>query len=107
VRVATDDPAAPLDLPAWCHLTGHHYLGPIESHLGRAFAIRLTAGAKVTDARRPWNYPAVNTQRVALRQARSSNPTSMGRSASRPSVSRAATWTVSHESTFPTLGAPR
>ena len=23
VHVTTDDPAAPLDLPAWCHLTGH------------------------------------------------------------------------------------
>jgi TusA-related sulfurtransferase len=54
VAVATDDPAAPLDLPAWCHLTGHHYLGPIESDLGPAYGIRLTAGAKLMNARRPW-----------------------------------------------------
>jgi tRNA 2-thiouridine synthesizing protein A len=24
------DPAAPLDLAAWCHLTGHAYLGPVR-----------------------------------------------------------------------------
>jgi TusA-related sulfurtransferase len=31
VHVVTDDPAAPLDLPAWCHLTGHHYLGHVTA----------------------------------------------------------------------------
>ncbi|MFI7311025.1 sulfurtransferase TusA family protein [Streptomyces hygroscopicus] len=29
VHVVATDPAAPLDLPAWCHLTGHTYLGPV------------------------------------------------------------------------------
>lgn len=29
VHVIATDPAAPLDLPAWCHLTGHQYLGPV------------------------------------------------------------------------------
>lgn len=28
VHVIATDPIAPIDLPAWCHLTGHHYLGP-------------------------------------------------------------------------------
>ncbi|MFG2546452.1 sulfurtransferase TusA family protein [Streptomyces sp. NPDC048594] len=27
VHVIATDPAAPLDLPAWCHMTGHTYLG--------------------------------------------------------------------------------
>ncbi|WP_434097587.1 sulfurtransferase TusA family protein [Streptomyces viridosporus] len=26
VHVIATDPATPLGLPAWCHLTGHHYL---------------------------------------------------------------------------------
>ncbi|OMI35459.1 sulfurtransferase TusA family protein [Streptomyces sparsogenes] len=26
-HVIATDPTAPLDLPAWCHMTGHHYLG--------------------------------------------------------------------------------
>jgi hypothetical protein len=30
IHVVTDDPAVPLDLPAWCHLTGHDYLGPVN-----------------------------------------------------------------------------
>jgi tRNA 2-thiouridine synthesizing protein A len=54
VHVVTDDPAAPLDLPAWCHLTGHHYLGPVESVLGRAYRIELAAGATMVDSARPW-----------------------------------------------------
>jgi cysteine desulfurase len=31
VRVLADDPAAKLDIPAWCRMTGHHYLdaGPL------------------------------------------------------------------------------
>lgn len=28
VHVIATDPATPLDLPAWCHLTRHHYLQP-------------------------------------------------------------------------------
>ena len=26
VHLLATDPAAPLDLPAWCHLTGHTYV---------------------------------------------------------------------------------
>ena len=32
VHVIATDPAASLDLPAWCHLTGHHYLGRLPRH---------------------------------------------------------------------------
>jgi TusA-related sulfurtransferase len=28
VPVIATDPAAPLDLPAWCHMTGHTYSAP-------------------------------------------------------------------------------
>lgn len=27
IRLIATDPAAVVDLPAWCHLTGHEYLG--------------------------------------------------------------------------------
>jgi hypothetical protein len=47
-----DDPAAPLDLPAWCHLTGHDYLDPVTSPPGPAYAIRVAADAKPVDDRR-------------------------------------------------------
>ncbi|MEV7239345.1 sulfurtransferase TusA family protein [Streptomyces sp. NPDC051020] len=31
-HIVATDPAAPLDLPAWCHMTGHHHLGPAPGH---------------------------------------------------------------------------
>jgi tRNA 2-thiouridine synthesizing protein A len=54
VDVVTDDPAAPLDLPAWCHLTGHHYLGPVGSEIGSAYRIAVTAEARQVERTRPW-----------------------------------------------------
>jgi tRNA 2-thiouridine synthesizing protein A len=54
VHVVTDDPAAPLDLPAWCHLTGHHYLGPVASPLGTAYGIQIGDGAATVDSNQPW-----------------------------------------------------
>ncbi|QBI56191.1 sulfurtransferase TusA family protein [Streptomonospora litoralis] len=58
VHVITTDPAAPLDLPAWCHLTGHTYLGTAEAH-GDAVvhAVRVSADPRPTCADRPW-HPA-------------------------------------------------
>lgn len=32
LHVVAADPAAPLDLPAWCHMTGHDYLGTVCGH---------------------------------------------------------------------------
>ena len=56
VRVLTTDPAAPIDLPAWCHLTGHEYLGLVEENSERAVhALRVTAGARRTRPDRPWH----------------------------------------------------
>jgi tRNA 2-thiouridine synthesizing protein A len=56
VHVVATDPAAPLDLPAWCHMTGHTYLGPVPA--GRpVYALRLTADARPTRPDAPW-HPA-------------------------------------------------
>jgi tRNA 2-thiouridine synthesizing protein A len=30
VHLNTTDPVAPIDLPAWCRMTGHTYLGTVE-----------------------------------------------------------------------------
>ncbi|MFF8375760.1 sulfurtransferase TusA family protein [Streptomyces sp. NPDC015661] len=55
VHVIASDPAAPLDLPAWCHMTGHHYLGPVPDAAGRAlYALRLAADAHSTRLDAPW-----------------------------------------------------
>ncbi|MFF4962767.1 sulfurtransferase TusA family protein [Streptomyces sp. NPDC001222] len=54
VHVVATDPAAPLDLPAWCHLTGHHYLGPAPGDDRPVYALRLSVNARPTKADAPW-----------------------------------------------------
>lgn len=54
VHVIATDPAAPLDLPAWCHLTGHTYLGALPSGPRPVYALRVTATARRTDTANPW-----------------------------------------------------
>jgi len=56
VHIISTDPAAPLDLPAWCHLTGHTYLGRVETAAGQrpTYALRVHADARQTNATRPW-----------------------------------------------------
>ncbi len=54
IRLLASDPAAPLDLPAWCHLTGHDYRG---SGLvgGRAYYDILTSrSARATRPADAW-----------------------------------------------------
>jgi tRNA 2-thiouridine synthesizing protein A len=58
VHVIATDPAAPLDLPAWCHMTGHTYLGPALSDTDRpVYALQLAANARPTRPDAPW-HPA-------------------------------------------------
>ena len=55
IRVLASDPAAPLDLPAWCYLTGHHYRGRGTDATGRAYYdIETAAEAATTDPIQPW-----------------------------------------------------
>jgi tRNA 2-thiouridine synthesizing protein A len=56
VHVIATDAAAPLDLPAWCHLTGHHYLGPVHDDPATrpVYALRLVSGARATRPDAPW-----------------------------------------------------
>ena len=58
VHVIATDPAAPLDLAAWCHLTGHTYLGPVPATDRPTYAIQTTASAISTDTNRPWHPTA-------------------------------------------------
>ncbi|MEO7745840.1 MAG: sulfurtransferase TusA family protein [Actinomycetota bacterium] len=56
VRVIATDPAAPIDIPAWCHLTGHQYLGAGSHSDGRAcYHLRYSEGARRTRPGRPWH----------------------------------------------------
>ena len=54
VHLATSDPVAPIDLPVWCRMTGHTYLGPVTDDGVPTYAVRVAAAAAETDARHPW-----------------------------------------------------
>jgi tRNA 2-thiouridine synthesizing protein A len=58
VQVTTDDPAAPLDLSAWCHLTGHDYLGPLSGTRQPTYALCTTERAGLTRGDAPWRVSA-------------------------------------------------
>jgi tRNA 2-thiouridine synthesizing protein A len=55
VHLLASDPAAPIDLAAWCHLTGHVYLGPLPDADGiPGYALRINGHARPTDPASPW-----------------------------------------------------
>ncbi|WP_406426879.1 sulfurtransferase TusA family protein [Streptomyces sp. NBC_01589] len=56
VYVIATDPAAPLDMPAWCHMVGHDYLGPVPGDQP-VYALRLATDARPTRPDAPW-HPA-------------------------------------------------
>ncbi|MFD4377666.1 sulfurtransferase TusA family protein [Streptomyces sp. NPDC058486] len=67
VHVVATDPAAPLDLPAWCHMTGHSYLGPVPDDAGRpVYALRLAADARSTRPDPPGTRPRRAAEDVSL-----------------------------------------
>jgi tRNA 2-thiouridine synthesizing protein A len=55
IHLIASDPAAPVDLPAWCHLTGHSYLGPVPGTDRPTYALRVAADSRPTDRDRPWH----------------------------------------------------
>jgi tRNA 2-thiouridine synthesizing protein A len=54
IHLIAADPAAPLDLPAWCHLTGHTYLGALHGAPVPTYALRTSARPTATDPASPW-----------------------------------------------------
>lgn len=55
IRLLATDPAAAIDLPAWCHLTGHDYVGHGVNADGRPYYdIQVSAGARDTQDSHPW-----------------------------------------------------
>lgn len=43
VAVLADDPAARLDVPAWCRMKGHEYVGEQTTDRGPAYLVRRLA----------------------------------------------------------------
>jgi tRNA 2-thiouridine synthesizing protein A len=57
IHLIASDPAAPVDLPAWCHLTGHAYLGPVPA-ARPTYAMRTVPAPADTDPASPWRRRA-------------------------------------------------
>ncbi|MFF5209522.1 sulfurtransferase TusA family protein [Streptosporangium sp. NPDC000396] len=54
IHLIAVDPAAPIDLPAWCHLTGHTYLGPLAASKRPTYALQVHTTPRATHAQAPW-----------------------------------------------------
>ena len=54
VHLETTDPIAPIDLPAWCRITGHGYLGPVRDEGLPRYGVRICGDARPTDPKFPW-----------------------------------------------------
>ena len=54
VHLRTEDPIAVVDLPAWCHLTGHEWLGSVPGTSAPTYAIRVSGNAASIHLERPW-----------------------------------------------------
>ncbi|HCE60680.1 MAG TPA: sulfurtransferase tusA, partial [Janibacter terrae] len=57
VPLSTTDPVAPIDLPAWCRITGHTYLGVADAGPPPVYAVRVSGSPVATRPDRPW-HPA-------------------------------------------------
>ncbi len=63
VEIVTTDPAAPLDIPAWCHLTRHHYRGPSPLAPPGRYLVELGAAPVDVDPQKPWHRTADDPSR--------------------------------------------
>ncbi|MBC7561231.1 MAG: sulfurtransferase TusA family protein [Dermatophilaceae bacterium] len=55
IGIATTDWAAGIDIPAWCHLTGHKYRGQATADAGSPYIIELAERPNPIDPDRPWH----------------------------------------------------
>lgn len=62
IRLIATDPAAAIDLPAWCHLTGNDFLAASTAADGRAcYEMQVGERARPTMIDEPWRVQAVDS----------------------------------------------
>lgn len=54
IRLIATDPAAAIDLPAWCHLTGHRFVGASTDGSRPCYDVVTAHQPRPTDPSRPW-----------------------------------------------------
>ena len=57
IAISTSDPAAVIDIPAWCHLTGHRYQGTQPDGDGTAYIVEIARQPNPVDPKMPWHLP--------------------------------------------------
>ncbi|MGI8522434.1 MAG: sulfurtransferase TusA family protein [Nocardioides sp.] len=57
IAITTSDPAAVIDIPAWCHLTGHRYRGSQRDAAGVAYLVEIARQRNPVDPQMPWHLP--------------------------------------------------
>lgn len=61
IRLVATDPAAPIDIPAWCYLTGHHYRGCGRQPDGRPhYDLEVSGSAVATRNGKPWHISKIS-----------------------------------------------
>jgi tRNA 2-thiouridine synthesizing protein A len=55
IGILTSDPAAVIDIPAWCHLTGHRYHGRASPQPDAPFVVEIDHCPTPVDPDRPWH----------------------------------------------------
>lgn len=73
IHLIARDPAAPLDLAAWCHLTGHAYLGPVPA-VAPTYALRTSAACRPTQPHSPWRLTDDTDEHVVRPGAGETDP---------------------------------
>lgn len=69
LRLVATDPAAVVDLPAWCWLTGHDYLGSgWQGDKRPHYDLRTASDARGTDPARPWLLKSPATSGTPTRE---------------------------------------
>lgn len=72
IRLIATDPAAAIDLPAWCHLTGNDFLAASTAPDGRAcYELQLGHRARPTMIDEPWRVQAVDSDQPNPKETQS------------------------------------
>ncbi len=72
VRLVATDPAAVIDVPAWCHLSGNRYVGQGRQRDGRAhYDLVVAADPARTVSAQPWRLERPPPPPNPARQERS------------------------------------
>lgn len=54
IHLSTTNGVAPVDIPVWCRITGHTWLGPVPGTSTPTYAVAVGADPVPTQADSPW-----------------------------------------------------